>query len=239
MRSLCFGLGIICSVWIGAAQTVVNSKHDLSTGNSGMTQWQSTNESQVCIFCHTPHTSIPAVKPLWNKSLPANTTFSIYSSPTMDVTPNGNFAGTLSLLCLSCHDGVTAMNALANNSTVGQPVMAGGYSRLGQVYYPGSIFAEFPGANIGEGYGGVVSNRLSNDHPVNFVYDPSHPDVAKGSLHNPDTHPSGIGGTVTQKMLYNHVLECSSCHNPHNPTHRPFLKKANTNSSLCLTCHNK
>jgi predicted CXXCH cytochrome family protein len=157
----------------------------------------------------------------------------------MDAVPNPDFAGSYSLLCLSCHDGVTAMNALTNPSYVGQPIMAGGYTRLGQVYYPGSIFGEFPGPNIGEGYGGVTSNNLSNDHPVNFVYDPTHPDVVNGMLYDPDTHPSGIGGTISQKLLFNHRLECPSCHNAHNPTYTPFLRKSNLSSSLCLTCHNK
>jgi len=240
IRIFKISITIIACLSMVNSQTIINSKHDLSSGNTGATQWQSTNETQVCIFCHTPHNSIEPGKPLWNKSLPVNKTFSVYSSSTMDATPNGDLTGSYSLLCLSCHDGVTAMNSLANVSHVGTPIMAGGYTSLGQVYYPGSLFADFPGANIGEGYNGITNNNLSNDHPINFVYDASHPDVARGGLYNPDAQPSGIGGgTVTSKMLFNHKMECSSCHNPHDPTHPPFLKKSNAHSQLCLTCHIK
>jgi len=224
---------------VALGQTVVNSKHDLSSGNTGTTQWQSTNESEICVFCHTPHRAIAGVKPLWNKTLPSNTTFTVYSSPTLDATPSPGLAGSSSLLCLSCHDGVTAMNALANNTLVGQPTMAGGYTAMGQVYYPGSVFAEFPGANIGEGYAGLPANNLSNDHPIAFPYTASHPDVARGTLHNPDVQSSGLGGTVSQKMLFNQKLECPSCHNAHNPTNQPFLRRTNAGSTLCFTCHNK
>jgi hypothetical protein len=36
-------------------------------------------------------------------------------------------------------------------------------------------------------------------------------------------------------------VQCASCHNPHlydlNITHGPFLRKSNTNSGLCMACH--
>jgi predicted CXXCH cytochrome family protein len=220
-------------------QSIVNSKHDLSTGNSGTTQWQSTNESQVCIFCHTPHRASQSVKPLWNHQLPSTTTYAVYNSSTMDATADPEFAGSPSLLCLSCHDGVTAVNAIANSSSAGTPAMAGGYTKLGQVYYPGSIFSQYPGANIGGGYGSTGGTDLTNDHPINIVYSSTHADVTRGKLHNPSTHASGMGGTVEQAMLFNGKIECSTCHNPHNPTHVPFLRKSNAGSDLCLTCHNK
>lgn len=131
------------------------------------------------------------------------------------------------------------MNTLANMSNIGTPLMAGGYSKLGEVYYPGSIFGEFPGMNIGEGYNGITNNNLSNDHPVGFEYAASHSDVVKGKLKNPDVQQSGLGGTIAEKMLFNQKMECPSCHNPHDPTRAPFLKKSNVNSNLCITCHNK
>lgn len=232
-------IGLFLAINFVSGQSVIGSKHDLSSGNTGLTKWQSTNERQVCIFCHTPHSPITSVKPLWNKSLPANTNFSTYNSQTMDAVPESDLAGSYSILCMSCHDGTTPMNTLANPSSVGTPQMAGGYTKLGEVYYPGSLFATYPGANIGEGYEGGTGNNLSNDHPVNFVYDASHPDVARGGLHNPETQSSGLGGTVSQKMLFYNKVECPSCHNPHNPTIYPFLRKTTDNGQLCVTCHNK
>jgi len=220
-------------------QSVIKSKHDLSSGNTGATKWQSTNETQVCIFCHTPHTPKGAIMPLWNKIKPTNTTFSVYSSSTMDASAGSDLNGSYSLLCLSCHDGSTPMNDLLSPSGVGKPLMAGGYTKLGDVYYPGSPFARFPGANIGEGYGGSEGRDLTNDHPVNIVYDASHPGVTKGKLYNPESQSSGLGGTVKEKMLFNNKVECPSCHNPHNPSIFPFLRKTTDNGTLCVTCHNK
>lgn len=231
--------GILVGLQVVFAQSVIKSKHDLSSLNDGATQWQSTNEKQVCIFCHTPHTPQGSIRPLWNKANPTDAVFSMYTSPTLDVAANSDLSGSYSLMCLSCHDGSTPMNMLLNPSIVGQPEMAGGYTKLGDVYYPGSPFAQYPGANIGEGYGGIVGRDLTNDHPVNILYDASHPDVLRGDLFNPDASPSGLGGTVSEKLLFNKRLECPSCHDPHNPTEAPFLRKTTDMGLLCITCHNK
>ena len=232
-------IGILLATQIVLCQSVIKSKHDLSSLNDGATKWQSTNEKQVCIFCHTPHTPQGAIKPLWNKANPSDAVFTMYSSPTMGVPSNSDLSGSYSLMCLSCHDGSTPMNMLLNPSSVGQPEMAGGYTKLGDVYYPGSPFASFPGANIGQGYGGATGRDLTNDHPVSIVYDASHPDVLRGDLFNPDSKPSGLGGTVSQKLLFNNRLECPSCHDPHNPNVFPFLRKTTDQGLLCITCHNK
>lgn len=239
MRIFSILLGIVIAIQLSFSQSVIKSKHDLSAGNNGVTQWQSTNEKQVCIFCHTPHSPTTAIRPLWNKKTPENTIFLMYSSSTMEVSANNDLNGSYSLMCLSCHDGSTPMDDLLNPSSVGKPHMAGGYNRLGDVYYPGSPFAEFPGANIGEGYGGSAGTNLTNDHPVNIVYNASHPGVMKGKLFNPESHSSGLGGTVEEKMLFDKKVECPSCHDPHNPTIVPFLRKTTDNGTLCVACHNK
>ncbi len=239
MRTLSILVGFILTLQIGFSQSVIKSKHDLSSNNNGATLWQSTDEKQVCIFCHTPHSPSTTILPLWNKSQPNNAVFSVYSSPTMEGVPNNDLSGSYSLLCLSCHDGSTPMDALLNPSEIGKPHMAGGYTRLGDVYYPGSPFAQFPGANIGEGYGGSAGTNLTNDHPVNIVYDASHPGVMKGKLFDPESKSSGLGGTVTAKMLFENKVECPSCHDPHNPTIVPFLRLSTSNGTLCIACHNK
>ena len=35
------------------------------------------------------------------------------------------------------------------------------------------------------------------------------------------------------------TVECASCHNPHNNSLGNFLRKANTGSAICLSCHIK
>lgn len=50
----------------------------------------------------------------------------------------------------------------------------------------------------------------------------------------------GWGGLSSGDVkLYGGKVECPSCHNVHNPSNRPFLRKTNTNDALCLTCHIK
>ena len=57
-------------LWGGRAradESVVNSKHDLSTFGPGPIR--ALDESRVCIFCHVPHNASPAA-PLWNRHNP-------------------------------------------------------------------------------------------------------------------------------------------------------------------------
>ena len=39
--------------------------------------------------------------------------------------------------------------------------------------------------------------------------------------------------------LFGGKVQCATCHDAHDNTASPFLVKANTNSDLCLTCHDK
>ena len=99
--------------WIGAANAgVVGSKHDLTAG--GGAQATTTVTDEVCVFCHTPHGSdVNAPVPLWNKVLGAPGSYTQYSTlqtPTFDSTEAP--VGSVSLACLSCHDGTQAMDAV-------------------------------------------------------------------------------------------------------------------------------
>lgn len=81
--------------------------------------------------------------------------------------------------------------------------------------------------------GALVGTDLSDDHPISFPY------TLDGGLHDPTTTNSGLGGTIDVDMLFAGSVECASCHDVHNNTFAPFLRKVNTASALCLTCHNK
>ena len=173
------------------------------------------NSGQLCKPCHTPHNAMdPAFKPLWNHTVSAQA-FVIYASgigTTMDATVGAPDGS--SLMCLGCHDGTTALNAFGG-APAGAPVlMPGGPNNLGL--------------------------NLTNDHPVSFVYN----DVlasADGTLWAPTTTASGLGGTITAKMLdASSKVQCASCHNPHGVAGiTKFLRKTNAGSALCMTCHNK
>lgn len=119
-----------------AAAGVVDSEHDISLTN--------TSTTEVCVFCHTPHSAVVGQQPLWNRALTAST-FTVYDSDTLDATP-GQPTGT-SKLCLGCHDGTLAIDAVSNPPNSG---FTQGTTLLDGV------------ANLG--------NDLSNDHPISIDY---------------------------------------------------------------------
>lgn len=70
---------------------------------------------------------------------------------------------------------------------------------------------------------------LRNDHPVNMSHDPANDNGLK-----PVAQVTSGG-----LLLYgaSNTVQCSSCHDAHSNTNSPFLRKTNTASALCLTCH--
>ncbi len=183
---------------------------------------------EICIFCHTPHNGNSAVKadaPLWNHTI-TSSTFTPYTSDTIKFTP-GQPVG-VSKLCLSCHDGTIAIDAYGGS--VGTKKM-------------GDISAVGPKSkNLG--------TDLSDDHPISFVFD-SALATADGELNDPDTSSvlpglNSVTGLIKDELLVkdtvlgDHVVQCTTCHDPHNGQGiNTLLKVNNTGSALCLTCHNK
>ncbi len=209
---LLFALLLIASV---SFAQISGTPHDLSSATSG-TNTHYSNQTQVCIFCHTPHAASATVKPLWNRSTPL-TTFQVYSSPTINAfDPNGvipNVTGS-SLMCLSCHDGVTAMNSLIYSRS-GTPTMTGGDVLTGT-------------ANLNDAAG------LTNDHPISINYATAA--AADNGLH-------AVGSLPSWALESGNMLQCSSCHDVHKygatENMRPFLNETKAGSQLCLTCHIK
>jgi predicted CXXCH cytochrome family protein len=142
-----------------AAESVISSKHNLSISGPG--DIRATMESEICIFCHTPHRAT-AAQPLWNHTLSA-ATYTPYNSSTIKAAigqPSG-----ASKLCLSCHDGTVALGMVNSRSTPielrkGLTTLPAGASRIG--------------------------TDLSDDHPVSFTYD-SALVTANGQLRDPGT----------------------------------------------------
>ena len=68
-----------------------------------------TQTTQVCVFCHTPHHARTDTAPLWNKDNLA--TYTAYGST---VAGTSTSVSGSSLACLSCHDGVTTFDNIIN-----------------------------------------------------------------------------------------------------------------------------
>lgn len=183
---------------------VAGTAHDLSAAEGN---------SEVCIFCHTPHNAAPAI-PLWNHTL-STQTYTAYDSPTMDAVDNGNWTGgdgNVSALCMSCHDGTVGLGSLVNEGPGGTPTNS---------------------ATLISG-AGLLGTDLTNDHPVAFTYDATL-QTADGELVDPTT----LTGAVRLFGAGGDQVECASCHDPHNNTNQPFLVTSNAGSALCITCHVK
>ncbi len=245
---------------VAQAQTpglIAGSPHDLS----GLT----TATDEVCVFCHTPHQaqSQSAIEaPLWNKGIPNAATFTTYDSTTIDGTILT--LGSVSIACLSCHDGSQAMDVVIN-----APGSRGVVPTVG---------AELDALAIGAigtitGTAGDLGTDLTNDHPIGVQYggfDPGtgqiDPDFAGGAnLQTANINGQDVwwlnttGGPATRDkndvILYTRLngatpepfVECGSCHDPHQGagvgtgagTAVNFMRIANTSSDLCLTCHVK
>lgn len=67
---------------------------------------------EVCVYCHTPHAgNTTTAAPLWNRTM-KSPFYANYNSVTLDGTIH--MPGVNSLTCLSCHDGVTAIDSVIN-----------------------------------------------------------------------------------------------------------------------------
>jgi len=257
--------GLLLAGFSVQAQGVVGSQHDLTTGGTG--QGNTGNTDEVCVFCHTPHGGdVNAPVPLWNKVLGVPGSYTRYSTlatPTFDSAEAP--VGSVSLACLSCHDGTQAMDVVLNSPG------SGGYNPAGSEIDPVAIgvMTGTPVPNLG--------TDLSNDHPISMQYGGGGPVAGDpdgtfgGTLGDPDfispekatinlqpiwwvDSPVGTAGTreKTDMLLYTRAdlgaqqpfVECGSCHDPHNsstqtPTMVAFLRVSNTASQVCTSCHVK
>ncbi|HFC54047.1 MAG TPA: cytochrome C [Gammaproteobacteria bacterium] len=221
-----FGLAMLMVAMAGSAGVaragIATTKHNLSVAGPGTVK--SIDETEICVFCHTPHRAIKNDNiPLWNHNLSSAGNYGVYTSPTFDgATTIQDLGGTdattaaVSNLCLSCHDGTVAINAL-NNPSNANP---NGIPTMGGTEADGTI----PVGNA------RLGTDLTDDHPVNFIFD-----SALFAVDNSLNDPATLSGVV----LFNGTVQCASCHDPHNSVNPTFLRVSNTGSALCLRCHNK
>ncbi len=235
------------------AATIVGSKHDLQSSTSNTIK--STGTTEICVFCHTPHASNTAFlgAPLWNKETTA-VTYKMYGTTLAGTTSESDVSGpsNSSKACLSCHDGVSAINSVVNAPGSGSSV-----SYLGMNGSADGVQYQMPDTgvtNIGE-FGTTAGQAdLRNDHPVSIEYVDG-----KASL-NPKAGVFGANNSVAYSGTWTtpdgtqniasvlrdnggtDMVECSSCHDPHlgGAGTQTFLRTTNnTGSVLCLGCHAK
>jgi len=247
---------------------IADTKHNLgSTGTSNTNTVSDTDE--ICVFCHTPHgsdTSAPV--PLWNKRLDTGATYQTYASlGTTTLDAISAQIGSVSLACLSCHDGTQAMDNLINApGSGGYTANGSGATGLGYTW-TGSGMAANGQMDSGGDPLPELGTDLRNDHPVSIQY-------AGGGTQNGAAVDTDFNAAVSDAngqywidttfastrnkedmILYNRTnavtwtsvtlttgvrqyVECATCHDPHS-TQTTFLRTSNAGSAVCLACHDK
>lgn len=219
------------ATYAAAAVGIRGTKHDLSFAAPGANQ-----TDQVCVFCHTPHNAVQPV-PLWNRNASANAagSFMLYtSSQTLDgaQAATGFSSDSISLFCMSCHDGSALGGAMIGAEPVG---VAAGELIPNYGGGPDKDTAISGNADFG--------TDLTKSHPVNLSYNDGSGAgqdaglVAKGSLRFPLYKANGV----------ENYLECASCHAVHGQenvhtagdNYPKFLRSTMAGSALCLGCHIK
>lgn len=264
----CFILFILTTKAISAPNTygITNTRHNLlvpyNPTMSGMVGLLYNNYGEVCVYCHTPHGAQNSNAPLWNRTLPTTGNYTPYSSTTIDTNggvipqPDG-----VSLACLSCHDGTIAVDSIINapgsGTAWGGPVAANHYA-LNQSTSAGSCLqchSVLPNANFTVM---AFGQDLRPQHPISMNYptpsqDPkfNQPTNSNGSLAWFETGGMANRADDNEIKLFNdgaggYKVQCASCHNPHGTLspdgvnlYPTFLRKANSSSDLCNTCHIK
>ena len=227
-----------------AMAVITGSKHDLSaTGGGTIKANAGQNNDEICVYCHTPHASNTDFTgaPLWNKATPSGT-FTMYGATSAGVAGT-TIAGTAtdaapsapSLACLSCHDGVSAINSIVNAPGSGGYVAGGQNVAFGSTA-AGTAFTMPAGVT-------QIGTDLTNDHPVSITYV-----EGAASLKPTTTAVTGWSGACTiADLLRNGKVQCVSCHDPHLGESDTFLRRnaanvgeaSNKGSAVCLTCHDK
>lgn len=117
----------------GAMAAITGSAHDFKAQ-----AWNPGGE--ICEVCHAPHNSASTTL-LWNHAT-STATYTLYSSSTLNAVVGQPAAGSVSKLCLSCHDGTVALDSFGGAT--------------GTTFLTGNK---------------LLGTDLSNDHPIGFTYD--------------------------------------------------------------------
>lgn len=252
---VCFGLCWCVAYSQPPSETILGTKHNLSI--SGVGTIRSTTEDEICIFCHTPHSSSGSA-PLWNRSNTA-TLFDLYPSggtiQSFIGQPNGS-----SRNCLSCHDGTIAIGLVLNpNTTIPmqgttlQGRLPAGSTHLGSALADDHPISFTPSLADAEIILPTPNSAVKLDHngqmQCRSCHDPHHNAYGKFLVMNPAN--GALCTTCHLETGWNNSVHfvpnnpqfaqmttqaCNSCHVSHNAQSPAQLLKLNE-ETLCFSCH--
>lgn len=235
------------------------TRHNLSAANTTV-QNRASTETEICVFCHTPHGSVTAAPaPLWNRAIDSGAGYVPYTSTSLDAEYIGGVLGApgaSSKLCLSCHDGTLAIGQVSNAPGSGVGVLPPS-DNIAMTAGAGSPIGAGAGATTG--FTRRLGSDLRNDHPISVTYN-STLATRDGELRTP---PYSSGATLIvdnrtpstkrPKLPLDaaNQVQCSTCHEPHY-TEPKFLRGKRLQASpalggdyrdqidqICLACHDK
>ncbi len=183
-----------------SAQSLTGSPHDFT---SNATQTVYTAAAGQCIVCHVPHATNNTA-PLWGHDT-SGESFTMYDSPTMDAAkPAG--PGNVSLACLSCHDGLTAVDSYGGAS--GSATISGTASLGTNLTQDHPITIEYNAGSaefntrLTAGWAGTATDSLP-------LYGSGMDQVECGSCHNPHDY---TGASATKFLRMSEASICTVCH---------------------------
>lgn len=182
---------------LGASAT-----HSTNPNGGAPNRFDGTEE--ICVFCHTPHGGdTGAAVPLWNRSLNDSANYRTYDqlgSTTFDATIAP--VGSVTIACLSCHDGTQALDTVINAPG------SGGYS-IGGARMQGSWAGDdIDGdGHLREGIVQKIGTDLTNDHPVGMQYagggiSATNRQPAERDTNDPDFRQVSFRTTLDQRTLW-------------------------------------
>lgn len=220
---------------LGDASGYNDNPHNLSIRSTGLNGIKSTNSTEICVFCHTPHGATPN-STLWGRPDPdgpfggfltfeqnrvrdgsgvlgiaeATIVGSSKYGPPYEY-PNG-----ASKLCLSCHDGVTALGVTVR----GVDLLVSG--SIGEIH-------------------------LDTSHPISFYYT----SAIKNAINAlPKSATYQMPNTSVVPLDWAERVQCTICHEPHFDTNDgttytlPFWRGAHNKptqlddyNAICDECH--
>ncbi len=234
-------VGIVADPVIGLNDPIMGSKHDFTglnerAGVDAMEGLAYTDYGNPCVYCHLPPEEADTDSELlggiegWNRFAPAEGHYTPYTSATLDAqlqTP-----GSISLLCLSCHDGTMALDMVifkpGNFRNEDDAALHMRMNSADELTSCGKCHNGFTAHDITPK---VLGTDLSDEHPISIQY-------AGFNWRDKDfklpQQPSGFSNGV---RLYDGNVECASCHDVHNSTNELLLTVRR--DILCDTCHTK
>ncbi len=251
-----------------AGPGIKNTAHDIGNYLNGKGSTLHPTETRICAGCHTPHHSLtpdlltgisntPEYTPLWAHAVDLNY-YDAYANPVYNArTDTLRADDTLigpSRLCMSCHDGVIAVDSYYQPATG----VSAFTDNQGSVKMGGGN--DFGGNNIGIGAGGVGTFSMARNHPIGFDFKAFAADNLRtlggfqSNVATTKTYVNNAQNITVASRLYDDgtgagYMTCATCHDVHNkktPDNEGpgtgtaqfyFTLAPQAGSALCITCH--